>query len=178
VQIDNAVSGTCSAMNATLDKFGALNLFVINAGNQVLHTRQDPPDSMTWTGCTTPGFILPGVQALACGIDGDDHIVLSAVDKNFIQYANYQSSTQNQQWTGWIPFTNVSYPSGNALDYNSDGRLSLFSHATQPVAPPYGGLWVSSQMKLDSTEWELGWTELAANSIGSFVVVRDLTPPN
>jgi hypothetical protein len=32
-------------------------------------------------------------------------------------------------------------------------------------------------MKLDSTEWELAWTQLAPNDIRQFAVVRDLTPP-
>jgi hypothetical protein len=67
-------------------------------------------------------------------------------------------------------------PTQLALDYNADGRLSLFSHWLLPT-PPYGGLRVAAQMKLDSSEWELAWTELAQSDIRQYAVVRDLTPP-
>ena len=177
VQIDTAI-GPCSAMTATLDNFGALNLFVINQGsNQLLHCWQSPPTSATWTAWTTPGYIVPGVQALASGIDGDGHIVLAATDKNLVHYTSHQWSASTQQWSGWIPFSSTSHPPRLALDYNADGRLSLFSHWLLSNAPPYGGLWVVSQMKVDSTEWEFGWTELAKGDIVQYVVVRDLTPP-
>jgi hypothetical protein len=33
-------------------------------------------------------------------------------------------------------------------------------------------------MALNSTEWELAWTELANGDINHFAVVRDLTPPS
>jgi hypothetical protein len=177
VQMDNDVSGKFGgAFSATLDRYGAVNLFAVNEGGQVLHARQAPPCTSTWAGWSTPGYIREGVLTLAASIDGDDDIVLVATDKTFIQHANQQWNAAAQQWTGWIAFSHTSAPPRLALDYNADGRLSLFSHPV-PNPPPYYGLSVTSQMKLDSTEWEFASTQLAQSDIRQYVVVRDLTPP-
>jgi hypothetical protein len=177
VQMDDDVTKTFSTFSATLDKLGAVNLFAIAQGGQVFHARQAPACTSTWAGWTTPGFIREGVQALAASLDGDDDIVLVATDKARIHNTNQQRNAEAQQWTGWIAFNIADHPAQLALDYNADGRLSLFSHWLLAPAPPYGGLWVASQMKLDSTEWELASTPLAASDIRQYAVVRDLTPP-
>ena len=65
---------------------------------------------------------------------------------------------------GLYLFANTDWPVQTALDYNSDGRLSLFSHWLLPPGPS-GGLWCVSQMAFDSTEWELAWTQLANGDI-------------
>jgi hypothetical protein len=87
---------------------------------------------------------------------------------------NVQWSAKSQQWSGW----NLLQEAGSlalALDYNADGRLTLFGHQR----PDLGGLWYMSQMVRDSTEWELNWTPLAGadQPLQACVVVRDLTPP-
>ena len=176
VQMDNDVTGTFGVFSATLDKLGSVNLFAVNKGGQVLHARQAPPCTSTWAGWSTPGLVRESVQALAASIDGDDDIMLIAADRSNTHSANQQRNAETQQWTGWIAFNTTAYPPRLALDYNADGRLSLFSHP-RLADPPYGGMWVASQMKLDSTEWELAWTQLAQNDIRQFAVVRDLTPP-
>jgi hypothetical protein len=177
VQMDDAVTGTFGVYSATLDKLGAVNLFAVNQGGQVLHARQDPPCSLTWTGWSTPGFVRGGVRAVAAGLDGDGDVALVATDAGNIHSVNQQWSAETQQWTGWIAFNTSGEQPQLALDYNADGRLSLFSHPLQPSTPPFGGLTVTSQMKFNSSEWEHAWTALAANEIRQFSVVRDLTPP-
>jgi len=177
VQIDDAATGIFSALATALDKTGAVNLFAVNQGGQVLHTRQDPPCSSTWAAWSTPGFILAGVQALAASIDGDGDIVLVATDRTKTHNVNQQWEAGTQRWTGWIPFNYTGWPVQTALDYNADGRLSLFSHWLVQNVPPYGGLWCISQMKLDSSEFEFEWTQLANGDIQQYAVVRDLTPP-
>ena len=177
VQMDDGTTGLFRVFSATLDKLGAVNLFAINQGGQVLHARQAPPCTATWAGWSTPGFIREGVQSLAASIDGDGDVVLAATDKAKFHTVNRQTNAEAQQWTGWIPFNTSDNPTQLALDYNADGRLSLFSHWLLPNVPPFGGLWVASQMKLDSSEWELAWTLLAESDIRQFAVVRDLTPP-
>jgi hypothetical protein len=177
VRMDDGTTGTFGVFSATRDRLGAINLFAINQGGQILHARQAPPCTSTWTGWSTLGYIREGVQALAAGTDGDDHIVLVATDKTNIHSVNHQWNASSQQWTGWIALNPTSYPPQLALDYNSDGRLSLFSHWVVPNAPPYGGLWVTSQTAVDSTEWVYGWTQLAESDIRQYAVVRDLTPP-
>jgi hypothetical protein len=122
-------------------------------------------------------LIPAGVQALAASIDGDGHIVLVATDNAKLHNVNQQWNADTQQWTGWIPFNTTGWPTQLALDYNADGRLSLFSHWLLPNVPPYAGLWCISQMALDSSEWEYLWTELANADIRQYAVVRDLTPP-
>src|SRR5205085_11361260 len=113
--------------------------------------------------------------ALAVGIDGSDHLVVVATDKNNFHNMTKQQDVETQQWSGWIAFS-TGAPPQLALDYNADGRLTFFSHFL--LAPPkFGGLWCLSQMAFDSTEWELEWTLLAAEDVKDYVVVRDLTPP-
>ena len=183
VQMDDNFTGTFTGVySATLDRLGAMNLFAICQPNaerlsQVLHARQDPPCTSTWASWSTPGFLAAGAQSIAASIDGDGDVVLVSTDKNKVHNTNQQWDATSQQWTGWIPFNGSSWPTQLALDYNADGRLTLFSHWLLQTVPPYAGLWVTSQIKFDSSEFELAYTNLANGDIRQFVVVRDLTPP-
>jgi hypothetical protein len=181
VQMDTPTTGTFwgQTMAPTLDAAGAVNLFVVNNGHQVLHTRQSPPCTATWAAWSTPGIIRDGVQMVAAGIDGDDHLVVVATDMKYIHSMTWQLNVEAQQWSGWNPFLFGSAPTlQSALDYNADGRLTFFSHLGTGLPPPnYGGLWFVSQMAFDSAEWEWTWTELAKDGINHYAVVRDLTPP-
>lgn len=177
VQMDNNATGLIVGLAPVLDNFGAVNLFALTQNGQVAHARQMPANSPSWAVWSTPGRIREGVQALAAGIDGDGHIMLVATDKTKIHNLNQQFDVASQQWSGWIPFNATDYPVQLALDYNADGRLTLFVHWLLPQVPPYAGLWCISQMAIDATEWELGWTSLAPGDIKQFAVVRDLTPP-
>ena len=171
VLMDDSNTGIFSAMAPALDSRGAVNFFGINKGGDVLHTRQSPPCTSTWTGWTTPGRIAGGVHALAAGTDGDDRLMLVASDNSKSQFHNMnaQLDVEMQQWSGWIPFS-FGNPAQLALDYNSDGRLTLFSYLSD------GGLNCISQMAYSSTEWEWEWTGLG-DKIHRFAVVRDPTPP-
>jgi hypothetical protein len=177
VQMDDNASGLIVALVPVIDKIAAVNLFAVTQNGQVVQARQSPPASTTWTGWSTPGLIREGVQALAGSIDGDGHVVLVATDKTKLHNVNQQWNATTQQWTGWIPFNGTDYPTQLALNYNADGRLTLFSHWLLPNTPPFGGLWCISQMVPDSSEWELLYTQLAPSDIRQYVVVRDLTPP-
>jgi YD repeat-containing protein len=89
---------------------------------------------------------------------------------------NLQWSAKAQQWSGWNLLQETAPPLATlALDYNADGRLTLFEHRV-----PTSGLRCVSQMVRDSTEWELNWAQLAGDNPGlqDCVVVRDLTPPS
>jgi hypothetical protein len=180
VQMDNPVSGKIQlrTMAPARDGAGAVNLFVIGfASHQIYHTRQSPPGAQTWTGWSTPGLIRDGMQMVAAGIDGDDHLVVVGTDLKQFHNMTMQFDIEAQQWSSWIAFA-TGGPVWTALAYNADGRLTFFSHTITGMPPPnYGGLWCTSQMAFDSTEWELAWTELAADGIHDYAVVRDLTPP-
>jgi hypothetical protein len=176
VQMDDNFTSTFVAMAPILDSGGAVNLFAINAGNQILHARQSPPCTPTWAGWSTPGFIRPGVQAVTAGLDGDSHLVLVATDTTKLHNMNFQTDVETQQWSGWNPFSATDYPVASALDYNADGRLTFFSHWLLSGGQ-FGGLWCVAQMVYDSTEWEWSWTQLAPGNIRTYTVVRDLTPP-
>jgi hypothetical protein len=179
VQMDNPGSGTLlgGTMAPTLDLAGAANLFVINENSHILHARQAPPGTATWTGWTTPGLIRGGVRSVAAGIDGDGHVVVVATDDSSLHNMKMQLDVEAQQWSGWIIFSGDSGAAQIALDYNADGRLSFFSHRVGLAPPGLGGVRLKSQMAFDSTEWEWGYTELAADGIKQYAVVRDLTPP-
>ena len=113
------------------------------------------------------------MQMVTAGIDGDDHPVVVGTDTKQFHNMTMQLDVEAQQWSGWNPFV-AGGPVWIALDYNADGRLTFFSHN---LTANYGGLYCMSQVAFDSTEWDLGWTELAANGIHDYTVVRDLTPP-
>jgi hypothetical protein len=175
VRMDNG-TGLFLAMAPALDSAGAVNFFGVTKRDAVkdqyvVHTRQSPPCTSAWTGWTTPGLIRDGVHALAAGTDGDDRLVLVATDRSNFHNMNAQLDVETQQWSGWNPFS-MGSPSRLALDYNADGRLTLFSYYGKD-----GQLWCISQMAYSSTEWELAWTELAPSDIRQFAVVRDPTPP-
>jgi hypothetical protein len=175
VRMDEAVGPIAAvgrAVAVTRDSAGVLNLFVVGRGNQVLHARQAQLSASTWT-WSTPGYLRQGVKSMAVGVDGEGHLVLIASDGTNLNM-NLQWSAAAQQWSGWNLLQETG-PLTLALDYNADGRLTLFGHHA-----PMGGLWYVSQMVRDSTEWELNWTQLAGDDLAlqDCVVVRDLTPPS
>ncbi len=176
-RMDNNYSGKFVALAPALDKAGAVNLFGINQGGQVLQARQSPPASASWGPWATPGYIRAGVQALATGIDGDGDVAIVATDSQKFHNCNFLRSATFQEWSGWKSFGLTSYPVQIALDYNADGRLVLFSHWVLPQSVGIGGLWCAEQIAFDSTEWSLEWIELAPGGVVQFEVVRDLTPP-
>jgi hypothetical protein len=176
VQMDEAtgpIAAVGRAIAAARDSAGVLNLFAVARGNQVFHARQTQPNASTWTGWSTPGYLRQGVNSMAVGADGEGRLVLVASDGTNLNM-NLQWSAKAQQWSGWNLLQETA-PLALALDYNADGRLTLFGHRA-----PMGGLWCVSQMVRDSTEWELTWTQLAGDDRGlqNCVVVRDLTPPS
>jgi hypothetical protein len=160
-------------MAPALDSDGAINFFGVTHGGDVLHARQSPPCTSTWTGWSTPGLVRGGVRMLAAGTNGDGRLMLVASDNSNYHIINAQLDVETQRWSGWHPFA-AGHPTRTALDYNSDGRLTLFSYLGKD-----GELWCMSQVAYSSTEWDLDWTKpaLAPSDIKRFAVVRDPTPP-
>lgn len=157
---------------AIMDRNDALNLFAVGNWGHTVHCKQNPPASATWGAWSRPGIIGTPVLALAAGIDGDGLIALAGLDKNLGIYANTQVSAEFAQWRGWECIAHAEQDGNLALNYNADGRLTLFLRmATQ------GGLMCLSQIALNSTEWDAGWTVLAESGVGSFVMVRNLAVP-
>jgi hypothetical protein len=177
VQMDDALTGKILYMAPVVGPMGALHLFAINTNKQVIHTLQRPAATDTWTPWLRNGFSRTGFNMVAPGLDGNGHLMLVAADATNVISANTQTNPAALAWTGWQDIANSSWPVQLALDYNADGRLALFSHWLLPPGSGIGGLWTISQAAIDSTEWELEWTQLAASSIQQYSVVRDLTPP-
>jgi hypothetical protein len=175
VMMNTPTTGTFVGMAPVLGPGGGLNFFGLTSNGQVVHTRQQPAGSDTWTPWATPGFSRTPIYTLASGIQGDNDIVLVGSDRSFVHQFNAQNSARTQNWTGWRDFSNSDSNVEFKLDYNADGRLMLFSHATR--SPAGGGLWAKRQTAFDSTEWDLDWDQLADGGIRRFSVVRDLTPP-
>jgi hypothetical protein len=176
VRMDEAIGPIADAVPRPVavarDSAGFLNLFAVGRGNQVLHARQAKPNASTWTSWSTPGYLRQGVKSMAVRVDGEGHLVLVASDGTHLNM-NLQWSAKAQQWSGWNLLQETAALT-LALDYNADGRLTLFGHRA-----PTGGLWYVLQMARNSTEWELNWTQLAGDDrdLRDCVVVRDLTPP-
>ncbi|MBE1205078.1 hypothetical protein [Aminobacter carboxidus] len=176
VMMNTPTTGTFIGMAPVLGPSGGLNFFGLTSNGQVVHTRQQPAGSESWTPWATPGFSRTGINTLASGIQGDNDIVLVASDHSLIHQFNAQNSARTQNWTGWRDFSQSDARVEFKLDYNADGRLMLFSHAA--AVPAGGGLWAKRQTALDSTEWDIDWEQLADGGIRRFSVVRDLTPPS
>ena len=160
------------AIAVARDSTGALNLFAVACGNQILRVRQAQPNASAWTGWSTPGYLRQGVKGMAVGVDGEGRLVRLANDGSNLNM-NLQWSAEAQQWSGWN-LLHETAPVTLSLDDNADGRLTLFGYRA-----PSGGLWRVSQMVRNSTEWELIWTQLAGadRAFQACVVVRDLTTP-
>jgi hypothetical protein len=108
---------------------------------------------------------------VAAGIDADDHLMLAASSGNGPIYINQQRDVEQAQWSGWMPIMPAQNVGVLALEYNADGRLTLFRRNTNS-----NSLTAVSQVAINSTEWEAQWNELSSKDVMAVAVVRDLTP--
>ncbi|WP_214473884.1 hypothetical protein [Mesorhizobium sp. dw_380] len=175
VQIDTPATTGFIDMAPVVGPLGATNLFALNKNGQVLHTRQQPAGSDSWTQWATPGYSRVPKYTLAAGIQGDGDIVLVSSDQQRVHEFNAQFDAYTQNWSGWRDFSASSYSTRLTLNYNADGRLALFSMMLMPDGT--NSVATISQVGIDSTEWEYAWTWLTDSNIKQIAVVRDLTPP-
>ncbi|RVD46238.1 hypothetical protein EN746_29320, partial [Mesorhizobium sp. M8A.F.Ca.ET.023.02.2.1] len=173
VQIDAGYPFT--EMAPIVGPLGATNLFAMTQPGQVLHTKQLPAGSDTWTNWATPGYSRVPRYTLCAGIQGDGDIMLVASDQQHVHSFNAQYDAATQNWSGWRDFSASGANTRLSLDYNADGRLALFSMMITNDGT--NGLWTINQMAMDSSEWEWSWTALATGNLKQIAVVRDLTPP-
>ncbi|MCA0026973.1 MULTISPECIES: hypothetical protein [unclassified Mesorhizobium] len=173
VQIDAGYPFT--EMAPIIGPLGGTNLFAMTQQGQVLHTKQLPAGSDTWTAWATPGYSRVPKYTLCAGIQGDGDIMLVASDQQHAHSFNAQYDAATQNWSGWRDFNASGANTRLSLDYNADGRLALFSMMIQNDGT--NGLWTINQMAMDSSEWEWTWTALATSNLKQIAVVRDLTPP-
>ena len=172
-RIDDAMSGTAGSQpTAALDRQGAVNIFMVGALAEVAYIRQHPPGGTGWTGWARPGMTGEVLSNVTAGLNGDGEIVLAAVGEQSQLFMNMQFDARFQQWTGWQRVARLPGFGEIAMDYNADGRLSFFGSNSRA-----GDLFLLSQVARDSTGWDAGFTVLADGGIGSYGVVRDLTPP-
>jgi len=156
-----------------LDGGSNLNLFAIGPGPDVVQTRQLPANSNSFTPWAYPSMVGQQVVQIATGIDGDGHIVVAAQDDAGNIYINYLRDSVAQQWSGWQQIANHIDGGPMTLDYNADGRLTLFMREATGAALR---LWCTSQIAINSTSWEAIWTLLSASAISRYGIARDLTP--
>ncbi|WP_395446288.1 hypothetical protein ACHMW7_02375 (plasmid) [Aminobacter sp. UC22_36] len=97
VMMNTPTTGTFIGMAPVLGPSGALNFFGLTNNGQVVHTRQQPAGSETWTPWATPGFSRTGINTLASGIQGDNDIVLVASDHSLIHQFNAQNSARTRE---------------------------------------------------------------------------------
>ncbi|WP_051370903.1 hypothetical protein [Mesorhizobium loti] len=174
-QIDTTQTGVFTEMAPVVGPLGVTNLFGLTQNGQVLHTRQQPAGTDTWTQWATTGYSRVPKYTLAAGIQGDGDIVLVSSDQQRVHEFNAQWDASTQNWSGWRDFGVSLYSTRLTLNYNADGRLALFSMMIMPDNT--FGLWTINQMGIDSSEWEYAWTSLTDGNLKQIVVVRDLTPP-
>ncbi|MBZ9737888.1 hypothetical protein [Mesorhizobium sp. CO1-1-4] len=173
VQIDAGYPFT--EMAPIVGPLGATNLFAMTQSGQVLHTKQQPAGSDSWTAWATPGYSRVPRYTICAGIQGDGDIMLVASDQQHVHAFNAQYDAATQNWSGWRDFSASGANTRLSLDYNADGRLALFSMMITNDGT--NSLWVINQMAMDSSEWEWSWTALATGNLKQIAVVRDLTPP-
>jgi hypothetical protein len=156
-----------------LDPFGSLNVFAIGAESDVVQTHQVPANSDNFPPWANPFMVGGTILEIATGIDGDGHIVAVAQDDQKVIHANTMLDAATQQWSGWQPIATVAYAGPMTLDYNADGRLTLFvREGTGPQR-----LLCKSQVAFNSSSWEATWTLLSKSALSRYGIVRDLTPP-
>lgn len=176
VQIDTTGTGGFTQMAPIVGPLGATNLFALTQSGQVLHTRQKPAGTDTWTPWATTGYSRVAKYTLAAGIEGNGDIMLISSDQQHVHQFNAQYNASTQNWSGWRDFNASGANTRLMLDYNADGRLAVFS-LLSGAAGNSNSLWTLSQMSIDSTEWEYSWVSLADSNVNQAIVVRDLTPP-
>lgn len=176
VQIDTTGTGGFTVMAPIVGPLGATNLFALNQSGQVLHTRQKPAGTDSWTPWAMTEYSRVAKYTLAAGIEGNGDIMLVASDQQHVHSFNAQYDAATQNWSGWRDFNTSGANTRLTLDYNADGRVALFS-LMSGGAPNDNSLWTLSQMNIDSTEWEDAWVSLASSNVNQAIVVRDLTPP-
>jgi len=110
-----------------------LNLFVIG-GSDVMQTRQLPANSNTFNPWAYPAMVGKTVVQIATGVDGDGHIVIAAQDDTGNIHVNYARDLITQQWSGWQQIGHRFYGGPMTLDYNADGRLTLFMREASGTA--------------------------------------------
>jgi hypothetical protein len=157
-----------------LDQVGSLNVFGIGAGSDVVQTHQVPASSDSFLPWANPFMVGATILEIATGIDGDGHIVAVAQDDQKAIHANTMLDAATQQWSGWQQIATVAYAGPMTLDYNADGRLTLFMReGTGPQR-----LLCKSQIAFNSSSWEATWTVLSKSALSRYGIVRDLTPPS
>jgi len=161
-----------TAPDLRLDPLGVLNVFG-KCADDVVQTRQSPPGTNTFAHWARPGMTGQTIREIATGIDGDDNIVVVAADKNANVHANVMLDVECQQWWGWQQIARAPGNGPLTLDYNADGRLTLFLREETGSQ----NLWCMSQMAFNSNSWEAAWTPLSTKGLAHYGVVRDLTPP-
>jgi hypothetical protein len=149
-----------------------LNVFVIG-GSDVMQTRQLPANSNTFNPWAYPAMVGKTVVHIATGVDGDGHIVIAAQDDTGNIYVNYARDLVTQQWSGWQQIGHRFFGGPMTLDYNADGRLTLFMREGSGTALQ---LWCTSQVAVNSTAWESVWTLLSKSALSRYGIARDLTP--
>jgi hypothetical protein len=161
-----------SAPTLRLDPFGSLNVFA-RGGKGPVYTRQVPADADTFMSWALPTRLNASITHIATGIDGDGDIVFAAQDANGNVYLNTVQDVESQLWSGWQLLGTANGVGPMTLEYNSDGRLTLF------IRHELGDqmLWCTSQIAFNSNAWEVAWTLLSNSALARYGVVRDLTPP-
>jgi hypothetical protein len=154
-----------------LDPLGSLNVVGLG-GSEVVQTRQIPANSDTFAPWANPFLIGKTIVQVATGIDGDGHIVVVAMDDSKTIRVNTMTDVETQQWSGWQLLATAFQTGPMTLDYNADGRLTLFlREASGPQQ-----LLCKSQVAYNSSSWEATWTLLSKSALSRYGIVRDLTP--
>lgn len=158
-----------------LDEAGALNLFCTTGSGYTYIIRQNPPCSTSWSRWSQFGILGAHVSNVAASIDGDGHLLVTAVTPSSdgrYQYiwVNSQVSADNAVWAGWRAIGLANGAIEAKLNYNADGRLTLFFRYLTLY-----GIEHISQLALDSSEWDAIWIPLSTDKFRAIGIVQDAT---
>jgi hypothetical protein len=157
-----------------LDPAGPLNVFAVsNSTNNVVQRRQTEPGSVSFGPWISPEMTGRTLVTVVAGTDADDRLVLLAADEHRVLIQNILLDAVDQKWSGWQEIGVLPGLGPLTLDYNADGRLTLFvREGTSP-----NNIYCLSQAAPDSTAWEANWTQLSTKGLAHYGVAHDLTPP-
>lgn len=168
---EQSVSGA-QAVTASLDRTGAINVFIIGPADYVFTRRQllDAPGGWgPWA--LMSDFGQQKVKHIAAGLQADGDITLAAITDDRVLRMTQQLSAPEQRWQAWWTVQIPNEPADLALDYNADGRLELALRGTKT-----GTVLTLSQIAENSTLWSFNFK--VHGSVKQLSLVRDMTPPD
>ncbi|PTW60064.1 hypothetical protein C8N35_10564 [Breoghania corrubedonensis] len=158
-------------IGASLDDSERVNVFALDAQNEISHARQVKAGCRAWTGYVHPGLTLAGLGCLAVGLNASGNVALGAASHDNVAWTNLERVAVPGEWGGWQPSAHVPATTAMAFGFNANRALALFGLTP---ADEGGTVWMVAQAAPGSSEWSAFGTSVLDGAV-TMAVVRDLS---